>query len=40
MFVLAMSMVAGFVVASLLRESLDDDDGPGGGMMFPAQNPN
>ena len=40
MLVFAASMVAGFVVASLLRSDDDDDsDGPDGGILTPIANP-
>jgi len=39
MLIFAASMVAGFVVASLLRSDDDDSDGPGGGILTPIANP-
>ena len=40
MLILAMSMLAGFVVGSLLKDNFDDDDGPpDGGLMTPVYAP-
>jgi len=41
LIVLALSMLAGYLLASVLFEAdIDDDDnGPGGGIMIPASNP-
>ena len=37
MLVIAASMVGGFIFAALLTDgNVDDDDGPGGGLMQPA----
>ena len=36
MLLIAASMVGGFIFASLLTDgNVDDDDGPGGGLMQP-----
>jgi hypothetical protein len=42
MLVIAASLVGGFIFAALLSEGDvdDDNDGPGGGMMIPAYQPN
>ena len=40
MFVIALSMIGGFVFAALLSDgNVDDDDGPGGGLMQPVYAP-
>ena len=37
MLVIAASMIGGFIFAALLTDgNVDDDDGPGGGLMQPA----
>jgi len=38
--VIAASMIGGFIFAALLTDgNVDDDDGPGGGLMQPAYVP-
>ena len=40
MLVIAASMVGGFIFAALLTDgNVDDDDGPGGGLMQPVYAP-
>ena len=40
MLLIAASMIGGFVFAALLTDgNVDDDDGPGGGLMQPAYVP-
>ena len=39
MMLLATFMLGAFIIHSVLTENIDDDDGPGGGMLIPAQNP-
>jgi len=39
MMLLATLMFGAFIIHSVLTENIDDDDGPGGGMLIPAQNP-
>ena len=40
MLVIAASMIGGFIFAALLSDgNVDDDDGPGGGLMQPVYAP-
>ena len=40
MLVLAATMICSFILWSVVfADEIDDDDGPGGGMMIPATNP-
>ena len=39
MMLIATFMLGAFIIHSVLTENIDDDDGPGGGMLIPAQNP-
>ena len=36
MLVLATCLVSAFVIGSMFRDDVDDDQGPGGGMMVPS----
>ena len=40
MLVIAAFLLGAFILMSVLTDTdVDDDDGPGGGMMIPAHNP-
>ena len=40
MLVVALSLLAAFILMSVITDkNIDDDDGPGGGMMIPASVP-
>ena len=40
MLVVALSLLAAFILMSVITDTnIDDDDGPGGGMMIPASVP-
>ena len=39
MLLIAASLVGGFVFAALLTDDVNDDDGPGGGLMQPVYAP-
>ena len=40
MMLLATFLLGAFIIHSVITEDSDaDDDGPGGGMLIPAQNP-
>jgi len=39
MMLLATFMLGAFIIHSVITEDVDDDDGPGGGMLIPAQIP-
>ena len=39
MLLIAASLIGGFVFAALLTDDVNDDDGPGGGLMQPVYAP-
>ena len=36
MLLLATCLIGAFIIGSMFRDDVDDDQGPGGGMMVPA----